>query len=45
MFNRCITGLIVRGEHEAREAGKKLTIVQLLHLVAGFLAKGFLAWI
>lgn len=45
ILNQCITGLIVRGEHEAREAGKELTTVLLLCLVAGFLAKGFLAWI
>lgn len=45
MLNWCITGLIVRGEREAREAGKDLTAVLLLRLVAGFLAKGFLAWI
>ena len=45
MLNRCLTGLIVRGEHEAREAGKELTAVLLVRLVADFLAKGFLAWI
>lgn len=45
MLNWFITGLIVRGEHEAREAGKKLTADLLLDLVAGFLAKGFLALI
>jgi len=45
MFNWCITGLIVRGEHEAREAGKELTTLLSLYWVAGFLAKGFLAWI
>lgn len=45
MLNWCITGLIVRSEHEAREARKELTAALLLRLVADFLAKGFLAWI
>lgn len=42
MLNWFITGLIVRGEHEAR-GREELTAVLLLDLVAGFLTKSFLA--
>lgn len=45
MFNECITVLFVTEEYEAGDAGKELTAVLLLYLAAGFLAKGFLAWV
>lgn len=45
VFNSSTTELILTDEHEAREAGMELNDMQLLCLVAAFLAKGFLEWL